>query len=91
MKHAALGLLIVPLVGACVHNTALEQVRPGMTRDQVTSLMGPPLSSTNTAGRECAMYTVTKDFWSRTPWSMTDRYYVCYTEGRVDTYGLAES
>jgi len=37
------------------------------------------------------MYTVTKDFWSRTPWSMTDRYYVCYTEGRVDTYGLAES
>jgi len=91
MKHVALGLLIATLAGACVHNSALEQVRPGMTREQVTALMGPPQSSTNTAGRECAMYTVTKDFWSRTPWSMTDRYYVCYSEGRVDTYGLADS
>jgi hypothetical protein len=91
MRHAVFGLLLVPLVGACVHTSALEQVRPGMTRDQVTGLMGPPESSTNTAGRECAMYTVTKDFWSRTPWSMTDRYYVCYTDGRVDTYGMAQS
>ena len=91
MKHAALGLILATLVGGCVHGSALEQVRPGMTRDQVTGLMGPPESSTNTAGRECALYTVSKDFWSRTPWSMTDRYYVCYTEGRVDTYGLAES
>jgi hypothetical protein len=91
MKHAALGLLIATLAGACVHTSALEQVRPGMTRDQVTALMGPPQSSTNTAGRECVMYTVTKDFWSRTPWSMTDRYYVCYSEGRVDTFGLADS
>lgn len=91
MKRAALGLLAVPLLAACVHNSALGQVRPGMTRDQVTALMGPPEGSTNTAGRECAMYTVTKDFWSRVPWSMTDRYQVCYTDGRVDTYGLVQS
>ena len=49
--------------------------------------MGPPDGSTNTAGRECQIYTVTKDFWSRVPWNMTDRYYVCYSDGRVDTFG----
>jgi hypothetical protein len=32
---------------------------------------------------------VLKDFWSRTPWSMSDRYYVCFTDGKVDTYGKA--
>jgi SmpA / OmlA family len=91
MKHAALGLLLATLVGGCVHGSALEQVRPGMTREEVTALMGPPEGSTNTAGRECVLYTVAKDFWSRTPWSMTDRYEVCYADGRVETFGLAQS
>ena len=34
-----------------------------------------------------SMYTVAKDFWSRVPWNMTDRYYICYSDGRVDTFG----
>lgn len=89
MKHAAFGLLIAFLTAGCVHSEAVEQVHAGMSREEVAALMGPPDGSTNTAGRECQMYTVAKDFWSRVPWNMTDRYYVCYSDGRVDTFGLA--
>ena len=89
MKHASIGLLIATLASGCVHGEAVEQVQAGMNREQVAALMGPPDSSTNTAGRECAYYTVAKDFWSRVPWSMTDRYYVCFTDGKVETFGLA--
>ena len=87
MKHALLGLPIAFLAGACVHGAAVEQVHAGMTREEVAALMGPPNGSTNTAGRERELYTVTKDFWSRVPWSMTDRYYVCFADGKVETFG----
>ena len=89
MKHAAFGLLIAFLTAGCVHGSAFEQVHAGMAREEVVALMGPAESSSNTAGGECAVYTVAKDFWSRVPWSMTDRYYVCYSDGRVQTFGLA--
>lgn len=88
MKHAAFGLLIATLASGCVHGEAVEQVHAGMSREQVSALMGTPDGSTNTAGRECALYTVAKDFWSRVPWNMTDRYYVCFSDGKVDTFGL---
>ena len=28
-----------------------------------------------------------KDFWSRVPWSLSDRYYVCYDDGKVESFG----
>jgi hypothetical protein len=89
MKRALLGLPIALLMTACVHAGSMDQVHAGMDRDQVAVLLGPPETTNNTAGRECALYTVTKDFWSRTPWSMTDRYYVCFTDGKVETFGRA--
>lgn len=91
MNHATLGLLIAFATAGCVQTTAVEQVHAGMSREEVAALMGPPNGSINTAGRECQIYTVTKDFWSRVPWNMTDRYYVCYsdTDGRVETFGLS--
>ena len=90
MKHAVVGLLIAFSTAACVHSGAVEQVHAGMSREEVSALMGPPDGSTNTAGRECQMYTVAKDFWSRVPWYMSDRYYVCYSVGRVVKFGLSK-
>ena len=78
------------LATGCVHNSSLEQVQAGMSRDQVASIMGPSDGSSNEPGRECSYYTVLKDFMSRTPWSMSDRYYVCYASGKVDTFGKAQ-
>ena len=88
MKHAFVGLpLIAAALAACVHAETVEQLHAGMDRSEVAALMGPPETMTSTAGRECATYIVTKDFWSRVPWSMTDRYYVCFVDGKVDTFG----
>lgn len=95
MKRApiALPIAFAPVVltlASCVHTGAVEQIHAGMDRGQVAALMGPPETTSNTAGRECATYVVTKDFWSRVPWSMTDRYYVCFTDGKVDTFGRTD-
>ncbi len=90
MKRATLGSLIVLLAGGCVHGSSLEQVHAGMSREDVAALMGPPDSSSNTPGRECAVYSVLKDFWSRVPWNMSDRYYVCFSDGKVETFGRAD-
>ncbi len=90
MKRAALGVVSALVAAGCVHNENLEHVQAGMSREQVASIMGPSEGSVNQPGRECAYYTVLKDFMSRTPWSMSDRYYVCYTSGKVDTFGKVD-
>ena len=89
MNHALVGLPIALALAACVHVESVEQLHAGMDRGQVAALMGPAETTSSTAGRECATYVVTKDFWSRVPWSMTDRYYVCFVDGKVDTFGKA--
>ncbi|MBS0540951.1 MAG: outer membrane protein assembly factor BamE [Proteobacteria bacterium] len=91
MKRAALGLSFALLVAGCVHGDNVEKVHAGMDRTQVASIMGPPDGQSNEPGRECAYYTVLKDFMSRTPWTMSDRYYVCYADGKVDTFGKVEA
>jgi hypothetical protein len=90
MKRTTLGLLIALSVAGCVHGSSLEQVHAGMSREQVAALMGPADSSSSTPGREGAVYTVLKDFWSRVPWNMSDRYYVCFSDGKVETFGRAD-
>lgn len=89
MKRTASALVIALLAGACVHGSSLDQVHAGMTHDEVVGLIGQPEVTSNTAGRECARYTVAKDFWSRVPWDTSDPYYVCYTDGKVDAFGRA--
>ncbi|MBS0223827.1 MAG: hypothetical protein JSR91_24125 [Proteobacteria bacterium] len=90
MKRSAALVLIAFFAAGCVHGSSMDQVHAGMTHEQVSAVMGgPPDLTTNTAGRECARYTVLKDFWSRVPWDMSDPYYVCYTNGKVDSFGRA--
>jgi hypothetical protein len=90
MKRATLGILVAVASGGCVHTSSLEKVRAGMSPDEVVAVMGQPESSIHSPGRSCSVYTVMKDFWSRTPWSVSDRYYVCFTDGKVDTFGRAD-
>ncbi len=87
MKRVALGVLSALVAAGCVHNENLGHVQAGMTHEEVASIMGPSEGSVNEPGRECAYYTVLKDFMSRTPWSMSDRYKICYVGGKVETFG----
>lgn len=82
-------LLASLLLAGCVHGDNVERLQAGMDREQVRAVMGPPEGSAHSPGKDCTYYTVLRDFWSRTPWSMSDRYYVCFTDGKVDTYGKA--
>jgi hypothetical protein len=90
MIRVATGILAALAVAGCVHGSSVEQVHAGMSRQEVAALMGPAETSTSTPGRECAYYTVLKDFWSRVPWNMSDRYYVCFSDGKVETFGKAD-
>ena len=90
MKRASIALLAALAAGGCVTTNNLDQVHSGMSQPEVVPLMGPPESSMHIAGRDCAVYTVMKDFWARVPWSMSNRYYVCYTDGKVDYFGRAD-
>ena len=91
MQRTTIALLATTLpLSACVHGSSLEQVHAGMSEQQVLSMMGQPESSMHTPGRDCAVYSVLKDFWSRVPWEMSSRYYVCYVDGKVDYFGRAD-
>ena len=95
MTRAVFVPMIALLAAGCATATSganLEQVQPGMSREQVVSIMGQPQSSMHTADRECAVYSVMKDFWARVPWNMTARYQICYAaDGRVESFGRIDT
>lgn len=87
MKRSTFGFLLAGLLSGCVTTSTLDKVRYGMTEGEVTALIGPPESSTHSPGNNCSTYVIMKDFWSRTPWSISDRYSVCYVDGKVERFG----
>jgi hypothetical protein len=93
MKHRALVLSIVMMLAGCATVPArnIDRVQAGMDRDQVRSIMGQPDTVSHAPGKECAYYSLLKDFWSRVPWSVSDRYYVCFDEGKVASFGKVDA
>jgi hypothetical protein len=93
MKHSALVLSIVMMLAGCATVPArnIDRVQAGMDRDQVRSIMGQPDTVSHAPGKECAYYALLKDFWSRVPWSVSDRYYVCFDEGKVASFGKVDA
>jgi hypothetical protein len=93
MMRSALVLSIMMIVAGCatvpVRNIA--RVQAGMDRDQVRSIMGQPDTVSYSPGHECAYYSLLKDFWSRVPWSVSERFYVCYDEGKVASFGKVDA
>jgi len=92
MKRLALALSMAGLAAGCaVPARNMEQIHAGMTHDQVQSIMGQPQAIAYSAGKQCAYYALLKDFWSRVPWSVSERYYVCYDDGKVETFGKVDA
>ena len=90
MKRVALTTLVASLLAGCVTASTLDGLHAGMNPDQVQSILGEPETVAHAPGTQCSYYTVLKDFWSRTPWSLSDRYYVCYDDGKVATFGKVD-
>jgi hypothetical protein len=92
MKRFALALSMASLATGCdVPAENMDRIKRGMSQDQVQSIIGPPQAVAHSAGKECAYYTLLKDFWRRVPWDLSARYYVCYDEGKVETLGKADA
>jgi SmpA / OmlA family len=88
MKRLALALSMTCLAAGCaVPARNVDRVQAGMSKEQVQSIMGQPIAESHSPGKECAYYELLKDFWSRVPWSVSDRYYVCYDDGKVASFG----
>lgn len=85
-------LLAAFTAAACdVPARTIDRVHAGMDREQVRSAIGPPDTVAHAPGKECAYYSLLKDFWSRVPWSLSDRYYVCYGAGKVESFGKVDA
>jgi hypothetical protein len=92
MKRLALAPLIAAMLAGCaVPAKNIDRVQAGMTQDQVRPIMGQPETVAHSPGKECAYYSLLKDFWSRVPWSVSDRYYICYDDGKVESFGKVDS
>lgn len=92
MKRIASGLLIASLAAGCTTPAVnLDRLRAGMTPSEVAAIIGPPQGSWHSPGKECSYYTLMKDFWSRTPWTMVNRHYVCFEDGKVESFGRADA
>ena len=92
MKRVAVTFSTVGLAAACTapsHN--MDRVQAGMTPQQVAAIVGPPQAVAYSPGKQCSYYILLKDFWSRVPWSVNDRYYVCYDGGRVESFGKLDT
>jgi hypothetical protein len=94
MKRLALALSMAALAAGCATPTPVrnvDRIQAGMTVSQVRLIMGPPEAVAYAPGKQCAYYALLKDFWSRVPWSLSERYYVCYDEGKVESFGKVDA
>src|SRR5437762_2756550 len=94
MKRLALALTMAGLAAGCatpVPVRNMDRVQAGMTPDQVRPIMGSPEAVAYSPGKQCAYYALLKDFWSRVPWSLSERYFVCYDDGKVESFGKVDA
>ncbi len=89
MKTYVCILATALVLSACANpRSTTNQLELGMTKDQVRTIMGESDSSAAVKGQgECSYYSMWRDFWNRRPGDYSDRYYVCFQNGKAVTYG----
>jgi hypothetical protein len=76
------------LTGCAAPRSTTNQLELGMTKSEVKTLMGEPDSSAAVKGQgDCYYYSLWRDFWNRRPGNYSDRYYVCFQNGKSVAYG----
>jgi hypothetical protein len=87
MKKTLMLLAAVAVSSCSMPRENMNQIRVGMNRAEVQGILGPPDSSSADKGKECMYYSMWRDVWNRRPGDYSDRYYVCFEEGKVASYG----
>lgn len=81
MNGLKLVVLLLAAVLLCGCASKMNDVRLGMTRDQVVEAIGAPNSTSEMGNTAYLNYQLYSD------WIFTNRYYVRLTDGRVDAFG----
>lgn len=90
MPLKSLAILTVLLTACAAPRANTNSLQLGMTPQEVQSLLGTPDSSQADKDQTCQVYSLWRDFWNRKPGDYSDRYYVCYEQGVVSSYGNYE-
>jgi len=83
MKTTAMGLLAIALLAGCVTADKLNDVRIGMTKEQVVSLLGTPDSTSAQGNIEYLTYYLATD----TTYGRDVPYMVRLVNGKVESFG----
>jgi hypothetical protein len=81
----AFGLLLS--LAACMPREKTLELQSGMTPSEVIGVLGQPDSKRIRRGEECFMYSMWRDFWNRRPGDYSDRYYTCFSNNRLTSFG----
>lgn len=88
MRNVIAIFLTLALVGCAAPRAHTNQLELGMSKAEVTKLMGEPDSSSASAKKgDCYMYSLWRDFWNRRPGDYSDRYYACFSNDKLTSYG----
>lgn len=88
MKLSIVFCSLLLLTGCAAPRSTTNQLSLGMTKAEVISLMGEPDSSAAIKNQgDCYYYSMWRDFWNRSPGNYSDRYYVCFQNGKSVVYG----
>jgi len=85
-------LIVLLCVSGCFSTTPTRQktneLKLGMSPQAVANILGDPDSSSAEQGQgSCYMYSMWKDFWNRRPGDYSDRYYTCFKDDKLISYG----
>lgn len=83
MKTISMSLLLVTLLAGCMTADRLNDVRIGMTKDQIISLLGKPDSTSAQANIEYLTYYLTTD----NGYGRDMPYMVRLVDGKVESFG----
>jgi outer membrane protein assembly factor BamE (lipoprotein component of BamABCDE complex) len=86
LSAIVLGLLVINIGCAAPRTQVLNQIQPGMTKQEVIKIMGPPVTVASDGGAEYMTYRLATSFGDFNG-SDTSDYFVRIIDGKVDAYG----
>jgi hypothetical protein len=81
-------LILILILSACgMPRENMVKLQPGMSVPEVINILGEPDGRSVQSGHDCLTYSFWRDFWNRVPGDYSDRYYTCFTVGKLTTFG----
>jgi hypothetical protein len=89
MKKTIVTLIALGTLTSCAApRSTMNELSLGMSKESVIATMGQPDSTAASKEKgECLMYSLWRDFWNRKPGDYSDRYYTCFNNNKLTSFG----